>query len=136
MRVTQNITFEMKNFLHLPLDIQKIIALKNQPNLHDGWQIDNKEDNTNIYIDKSMYYVDFRHYHDQVEKINLIYFYWPISAPWLILDCTFNNWILNVAYHTPQDLIHFFDWANQIVGDLNYHKMIYDFTTSFIPKSR
>lgn len=91
MCVTQNITFEMRNFLHLPIDIQKLIVLKNQPNPYDGWWIDNKGDDINIYIIKSMYFVDFMHYHDQVEKINLICFCWPMSSPWLIFDYTFNN---------------------------------------------
>jgi len=136
MHVMQNSTSEMRNFLRLPIEIQKIIVLKNPPNLYDGWRLDNKGDNINIYIDKSMYYVDPRHYHDQIEKINLICFRWPTSLPRLILDCSFNHWILNIMYHVPQDLNNFFDWANQIVGDLNYHKMIYDFTPSFVPKPR
>ena len=71
----------MRNFLHLPIDMQKLIVLKNQPNPYDGWKIENKGDDINIYIDKSMYFVDFMHYHGQVEKINLIYFYWPMSSP-------------------------------------------------------
>jgi len=118
MRIMQNSTSEMRNFLHLPIEIQKIIVLKNQPNSYDGWRLDNKGDNINIYIDKSMYYVDFRHYHDQNENINLICFYWPTSSPRLILDCSFNYWVLNIAYHTPQNLNSFFNWENQIAEDL------------------
>jgi len=123
----QNSTSEMRNFLRFPIKIQKVIILRNPPNLYDGWRMDNKGDNINIYIDKSMYYVDSRHYHC---------FRWPTSSPRLILDCSFNHWILNIACHAPQDLNNFFDWANQIAGDLNYHKMIYDFTSSFFPKPR
>jgi len=81
MHVMQNSTSEMKNFLRFPIEIQKIIVLKNPPKLYDGWILDNKGDNINIYIDKSMYYVDPRHYHDQIEKINLICFRWPTSSP-------------------------------------------------------
>jgi len=126
----------MRNFLHLPIDIQKLLVLKNQPNPYDGWQIENKGDDINIYIDKSMYFVDFMHYHDQVEKINLICFRWPMSSPQLILDFTFNNWVLNIAYHTLQTLDPCFNWVSQISRDLNHHKMIYDFTTSFFPTLR
>ena len=129
-------TSEIRNFLRLPIEIQKLIVVKNQPNSCDRWKIDNKWDNINIYIDKSMYYVDFRHYHDQIERINLICFHWPTSSPWLNLDCSFNHWVLNIAYNTPQNLNGFFNWENQITGDLNYHKMIYDFTPSFVPKLR
>ena len=77
----QNSTSKMRNFLHLPIEIQKVIILRNPPDLYDGWRMDNKGDNINIYIDKSMYYVDPRHYHDQIEKINLICFRWPTSSP-------------------------------------------------------
>jgi len=89
--VTQGSTSEMKNFLRLFIEIQKMIILKNQPNPYDGWRIENKGDEINIYIDKSMYYVDLRYYYDQIQKINLIYFHWPTSSPRLILDYSFNN---------------------------------------------
>ena len=58
-----------------------MIVLKNQPNSYDRWRIENKEDEINIHINKSMYYVDLRHYHDQIQKINLICYHWPISSP-------------------------------------------------------
>lgn len=44
----------MRNFLSLPIDIQKMIVLKNQPNAHDGWRMDKKGDNIDIYIKKFM----------------------------------------------------------------------------------
>lgn len=57
-----------------------------------------------IYIEKAIYYLNYWHYHNQVEKINWLCLRWPVSAPKLILDCTFNKWILNVAYYTLQNL--------------------------------
>jgi len=71
----------MRDFLCLPIEIQKMIVLKNQPNPYDGWLIENKEDEINIYINKSMYFVDIPYYHDQIQKINLICFRWPTSLP-------------------------------------------------------
>lgn len=131
-QLIENITSKVRNFLHSTIDIKKEIVLKNQPNPYDGWWIENKGDEINIYVEKSMYFNDITHYHDQIEKINLICFHWPISSPRLILDYFFNNWVLNITYHTLQNLDPLFNWVSQIARDLNHHKMIYDFTTSFV----
>ena len=65
-----------------------------------------------------MYHLSYWHYHDQINKINMLCLYWPIATPRLILDCIFNHWILDIAHHTPQYLEPLFECTNQIIGDL------------------
>lgn len=68
---------------------------------YDGWKIYVKEENLEIYQDRVMYFQSNYHYFENVHKINLLFLYWPTIGPNLILDCTFNDWVLEVAYQNP-----------------------------------
>jgi len=89
-----------KNFFHLLVDLQRILALKLCPERYQGWEISVHRDNLEIYVDKAMYNFSHAHYFIQFCMVNLQCRYYPTSAPKIIINCFFNNWIQNIVINT------------------------------------
>jgi len=55
-----------RNFLHLPIDLQRSLALPLLLKRYQGWKISVQGDNLGISIDKAMYHSSHIHYFTQV----------------------------------------------------------------------
>jgi len=55
--------------------MQRVLASKIYPGEYDGCKVTINKYNLDIHINISMCHLGYSHYHDQVNKINMLYLY-------------------------------------------------------------
>lgn len=117
-------TVEVRNFLRLPVEIQKFITRQFHDDANLDWNFNEIGDNVEISADASAYFADSGR---QIENLNLFCLFWPVSAPRITLDLLMADWDLEDAAVFPEAS----QWLNDFAGNLCHQKVVYDYSRLF-----